>query len=165
MSANKNELCPVAVIGLGLMGRSIVACLLAAGHRVTGVTNDLQGSAAAPERIEELLHEMHKEKLLHEDVAVAMPRFRMTANLSDVADAEVVIESVTEDVRVKRQLLQDAERFVSSSCILASNTSAIPVSLLQEGARHPERILGIHWDEPAHEFRECVQDEIGRAHV
>jgi 3-hydroxybutyryl-CoA dehydrogenase len=153
MSANKSELCPVAVIGLGLMGRSIVTCLLAAGHRVTGVTNDLQGSAAAPERIEELLSEMHEEKLLHEDVAVAMRRFRMTANLRDVADAEVVIESVTEDLGLKRQLLHDAETFVSSSCILASNTSALPVSLLQEGAKHPERILGIHWDEPAHVTR------------
>jgi 3-hydroxybutyryl-CoA dehydrogenase len=147
------DLGPVAVIGLGLMGRSIVACLLAAGHRVTGVTNDLAGSAAAPQRIRELLHEMRAEHLLLEEVDSAMQRFSLTQDLSAAADAVVVFESVTEDLTLKRALLHDAERVVSSSCILATNTSALPVSLLQEGATHPERILGIHWDEPAHVTR------------
>lgn len=153
MSVEENMLGRVAVIGLGLMGRSICACLLAAGHRVTGVTNDLEGSATVPQRIRDLLLEMREEHLLLEDVDVAMRRFTLTNDLADAAEAEVVIESVTEDLALKRALLQDAERVVSSTCILASNTSALPVSLLQEGAQHPERIVGIHWDEPAHVTR------------
>ena len=63
---------------------------------------------------------------------------------------EIVFESVTEDPELKRKLLQEVERVVSAHCILTTNTSAIPVSLLQRDAQHPERILGVHWDDPAH---------------
>jgi 3-hydroxybutyryl-CoA dehydrogenase len=150
---NNCESTPVAVIGLGLMGRSITACLLAAGHRVTGVTNDLAASASVPEKTEALLQEMREEGLLSESAESAARRFRITSELNEIADSEIVFESVTEDLELKRQLLRSAERVVSPRCILASNTSALPVSLLQEGAAHPERILGVHWDEPAHVTR------------
>lgn len=148
-----NEAIPVAVIGLGLMGRSIVACLLAARHHVTGITNDLQASATVPERIRELLREMKQEGLLEDDEARAMTRFVMTDSLLKAADVRIVFESVTEDLELKRKLLRDAESIICPTCVLASNTSALPVSLLQEGMMHPERVMGIHWDEPAHVTR------------
>jgi 3-hydroxybutyryl-CoA dehydrogenase len=144
------EMVPVAVIGLGLMGRSIVACLLAAGHPVTGVTNDLVVSASVPERLKELLQEMASEGLLGEDTDIVIRRFRLSDSLSSAADAQIVFESVTEDLNLKRSLLREAEKIVGSQCVLASNTSALPVSLLQQDMLHPERIIGIHWDEPAH---------------
>jgi 3-hydroxybutyryl-CoA dehydrogenase len=153
MNAQLHDPGPVAVIGLGLMGRSIVACLLAAGHRVTGVTNDLPASAPVPQQIEGLLNEMRKEHLLREDVRSVMRRFTLAGDLSVAADSIIVFESVTEELALKRSLLHEAERIVSSTCILATNTSALPVTLLQEGAMHPERFLGIHWDEPAHVTR------------
>lgn len=143
----------VAVIGMGLMGRSIAACLLGAGHRVTGVTDDMGASAGVPGKIGGMLEEMHAEGLLQQDAREAMLRFRMTDDLRDAADAEIVFESVTEDLKLKRELLRRTEEVVGPECILASNTSALPVSLLQEGAVHPERILGVHWDEPAHVTR------------
>ena len=74
----------------------------------------------------------------------------MTDNLKAVADAEIVFESVPEDLKLKRQLFQQLEGIVSENCILATNTSAIPISLLQQDAQRPERILGVHWDDPAH---------------
>lgn len=153
MNQLPKNLGPVAVIGLGLMGRSIAACLLAAGHRVTGVTNNLAGSGTVPQRIRELLEEMRSERLLDEDVDSVLARFTLAGDLTPAADAIIVFESVTEELTLKKQLLHDAERIVSPTCILATNTSALPVSLLQEGATHPERFLGIHWDEPAHVTR------------
>jgi 3-hydroxybutyryl-CoA dehydrogenase len=141
---------PVAVIGLGLMGRSIAACLIAAGHHVTGVTDNMEASASVPERIRALLLEMADEGLLTEPTDTVMKRFRLTAELRDIAGVQLVCESVTEDLKVKREVLHDVEQVVAPNCILATNTSAIPVSLMQEGAKHPERILGLHWDEPAH---------------
>lgn len=141
---------PVAVIGLGLMGRSIAACLLAAGHHVTGVTDNLEASAGVPERIRALLLEMVEEDLLREPTEAVMKRFRLTAELRDIGGVELLCESVTEDLEIKRELLHHAEQVVTPNCILATNTSAIPVSLMQERAKHPERILGLHWDEPAH---------------
>ncbi|HLY41608.1 MAG TPA: 3-hydroxyacyl-CoA dehydrogenase family protein [Terracidiphilus sp.] len=140
----------VVVIGLGLMGRSIATCLLSSGSRVIGVTENLQASASAPERIRQLLAEMSAEGFLSRPVESVMNRFRMTGNLNDIAEAEIVFESVTEDLKLKQELFQQIERVVSKNCILASNTSAIPISLLQQDAQNPERILGVHWDEPAH---------------
>lgn len=153
MDSRRSELVPVAVIGLGLMGRSIAACLLAAGHRVTGITNDMDASSLAPKRIEDLLEEMRDEKLLAGSAKEAVRNFQMTSDLFEIKDCELVFESVTEDLALKREIVQSVERVVSPTCIFASNTSALPMSLLQEGARHPERILGIHWDEPAHVTR------------
>ena len=144
---------PVAVIGMGLMGRSIAACLLAAGHHVTGVAHRLETSAGVPERIRTLLLEMAEEGLLTEPIDSVTGRFHLTLDLGDIAGAEIVVESITEDLNVKRDLLKRVEQVVAPHCILATNTSAIPVSLMQEGAKHPERILGLHWDEPAHVTR------------
>jgi 3-hydroxybutyryl-CoA dehydrogenase len=140
----------VGVIGLGLMGRSIAGCLLAAGHRVIGVTDDMGASADAPERIGQVLAEMAIEGLLADPAEAVMQRFLMTGELKDVARVEIVFESVTEDTNLKRALIRELERVVSAHCILATNTSAIPVSLLQEDAQHPERILAVHWADPAH---------------
>lgn len=153
MAKQINERDPVAVIGLGLMGRSIAACLMAAGHHVTGVTENLETSSGTPERIRELLVEMVEEGLLTEPAETAMARFNLTAELRDIAGVRMVFESVTEDLKLKRELLRRVEQVAAPDCILASNTSALPITQLQEGALHPERILGIHWDEPAHVTR------------
>ena len=87
-----------AVIGMGLMGRSIVACLMAAGHRVTAVTDDMTGSAGATAKIAALLEEMQTKGLLQEEAAEVMLRFRITGNLKDIAGSQVVFESVTENL-------------------------------------------------------------------
>jgi 3-hydroxybutyryl-CoA dehydrogenase len=140
----------VAVVGLGLMGRSIIACLLAAGHRVIGLTNDMAASRNAPQRIRALLAEMRREKLVSQHVSVLMKQFKMTAQISDLSQCNIVFESVTEDLELKREIFRNVEKVVSSSAIIATNTSAIPVTMLQQGTTNPQRIIGIHWDEPAH---------------
>ncbi len=175
MASNAQRNRAVSVIGLGLMGRSIAACLLSSGCQVVGVTDNLEASASAPERIRQLLAEMFAEGFLSQPVEAVMDRFCMTGDLTDIADAEIVFESVTEDLELKRGLFQRIEGVVSMTCVLATNTSAIPISLLQQDALHPERILGVHWDEPAHikrfleiipgnaTSRECVEHVAGLA--
>jgi 3-hydroxybutyryl-CoA dehydrogenase len=142
---------------------------------VIGVTDNLQASAGVPERLRQLLAEMFAEGFLSQPVDTLMNQFRMSYNLVDVAGAEIVFESVREDLKLKRELFQQLERIVSSNCVLATNTSAIPVSLLQQDVQHPERILGIHWDDPAHirrfleiipgdaTSRECVEHVVALA--
>jgi 3-hydroxybutyryl-CoA dehydrogenase len=65
----------------------------------------------------------------------------------------LVIESIFEDLNPKREVIRKIEDAVSPAALIGSNTSALPVTELQRGARHPERILGIHWGEPAHILR------------
>jgi 3-hydroxybutyryl-CoA dehydrogenase len=78
-----------------------------------------------------------------------MRRVTISREYSDLKAAEIVIESTVEDLTVKRQVIGKIETVVSSKTLIGSNTSAIPVTDLQRGATHPERILGLHWAEPA----------------
>jgi len=151
----------VAVIGLGLMGRSIIACLLASGHRVVGVTRDVSRRAVTCDEVRALLEQMKAEGVLRHEPADLTARLEVTSDYGDIAGCPVVIESIVEDWEVKKEALQRIEASVDYGAIIGSNTSAIPVSQLQTGLRHPERLLGIHWAEPAHitRFMEIICGE------
>lgn len=151
----------VAVVGLGLMGRSIVACLLGAGHRVTGITNDSAAKAETIERVREFLDEMQAEGIVNQPAAELLKRFRVSDSYADVASCGLVFESVTEDIELKRSIFRELEAAVPDTTIIATNTSALPITLLQKNAKHPERFVGIHWDEPAHitRFMEIIPGE------
>jgi 3-hydroxybutyryl-CoA dehydrogenase len=149
------------VIGLGLMGTSIVACLLAAGHRVTAVTRNAAKHKRAKGHTLALLREMQKEGFLRSDPARLVKNFSISEDVSDLQDCGVVVESIIEDIDTKKDYLRRVEETVSPEALIGSNTSSIPVTLLQKSALHPERILGIHWAEPAHitRFMEIIQGE------
>jgi 3-hydroxybutyryl-CoA dehydrogenase len=140
----------IGVVGLGLMGRSIATCLLASGHPVAGVTDDIANSEEIRQRIKELLEEMQREGLLKGNPGEILGRVTVSDRVDSLSGAELVVESVTEDLDLKRRLLREVEAVVSPDCILASNTSALPISLLQAGFTRPQRVMGIHWAEPAH---------------
>ena len=151
----------VAVVGLGLMGRSIAACLLGAGHGVTGITNDPASRDEARQRVRAFLDEMVAEEIAKSPAAALIDRFCVSASYPDIAGCSIVFESVTEDIELKRNIFREIEAVVPAATIIATNTSAIPISLLQSSARHPERFVGIHWDEPAHitRFMEIIPGE------
>jgi 3-hydroxybutyryl-CoA dehydrogenase len=151
----------IAVIGLGLMGRSIVACLLASGHRVSGVDRDISKRRGTRDEVRHLLEQMKAEGLLQEDPVEIVKRFDVLNECGDLTGCEVVIESIVEDWDAKKDALQRIEASVSNDAIIGSNTSAIPISRLQTCLRHPERLLGMHWAEPAHitRFMEIICGE------
>jgi 3-hydroxybutyryl-CoA dehydrogenase len=141
---------PAAVIGMGLMGHSIAACLLAAGHPVTGVTRSAAQHRGTPARIRRLLREMAREGMLRQDPAAVMQRFTLTEDYTLLKDCRLAVESIVEDIDTKKALYRALEDVLPRTAIIASNTSSIPLTLLQDGARHPARFVGVHWDEPAH---------------
>jgi 3-hydroxybutyryl-CoA dehydrogenase len=151
----------VAVIGLGLMGRSIVACLLASGHRVSGVDRDISKRTATRDEVRQLLEQMKAEGVLRDDPVEILKRFDVLDNVGDLTGCTVVIESIVEDWHAKKDALQQVEASVANDAIIGSNTSAIPISRLQTCLRRPERLLGIHWAEPAHitRFMEIICGE------
>jgi 3-hydroxyacyl-CoA dehydrogenase len=143
----------IGVVGLGLMGKSVAACLLSAGHAVVGLDSDPARRRQAKGRVLALLKEMRAEGLLAEPAAKAVARLTVSDDYSACADCQVVIEAITEDLRAKRRALRKIEQAVPASTLIASNTSAIPISILQQDAERPGRILGMHWAEPAHVTR------------
>lgn len=140
----------IGTVGLGLMGSSIATCILAAGHEVTSLVLSISEAKTAQKRISNFLSELSAEGLLAGDPEEIIKKITITDDVSLFAGHEVVIESITESVDAKKDIYRQLETVLSPTAIIGSNTSAIPVTILQEGLAHPERLLGIHWAEPAH---------------
>ncbi len=146
----RSEEIPAGVMGLGLMGHSIITCLLSAGHPVTAFTRSLAKHRRTRGHILQLLREMKREGLLRREPSALIRNFRISDDYRDLSGCAIVIESIIEDLETKKRAFRLLEESVSRRTIIGSNTSSIPVTLLQHDALHPERFVGIHWDEPAH---------------
>lgn len=144
------EIRHVGVVGLGLLGRGITACLLAHGMEV--VVYDRE--QAMQEEFLAYLRGVMQEIADHLPACAAkcaawQDRLQWTADLHAFAECQLVIESVSELLELKRELLLRMEAIVGAEVPLASNTSALPITELQCGLAHPERVVGMHWAEPA----------------
>ncbi len=146
------------VVGMGLMGTSISACLLAAGHSLHCIESNPAKLRTARSRLLKLLKDAHAEGVITAAPHNLLQLVTISNEISDLNDAEIVIESTVEDLAIKRQVIAEIEQVVSARTLIGSNTSAIPVTDLQSNAKHPERIVGLHWAEPAHitRFMEIV---------
>jgi 3-hydroxybutyryl-CoA dehydrogenase len=120
---------PTGVVGLGLMGTSVVACLLGAGHLVVAVTRSLAKHRNTKRHVLALLREMSKEGLLKSDPAQIIQQLSISEDYGRLADREIVVESIIESLETKRQVLRRVEEAVSPKTIIGSNTSAIPIPM------------------------------------
>ncbi len=143
----------IGVVGLGLMGTSVATCLLAAGHPVAAVEIDASKRRKARRRILNYLRQMKKEGLLRADPSKVIGRLAVSQAYSALRSSHLVVECVFEDLDIKRDVLRKVEEVISPRSIIGTNTSGLPVTVLQKGALHPERVVGIHWAEPAHTTR------------
>lgn len=158
---------PIGIVGMGLMGKSIATCLLAAGHPVVGVDVSKKQLGAAKRKVRVMLGEMKREGLLRCDPAKPAERLTLSADYSSLRGVELVIESTVEDIAIKKEVFRRIEAVVKPTAIIGSNTSAIPISLFQRDAKHPGRYVAIHWSEPAHvsRFLEVARGEKTRLEV
>ena len=152
----------VGVAGLGLLGRGIAACLLGHGFRVVAFTRREATHEEARQYIVRAMGDLveragFSQELLRE----WQERYEPVTALEPMADCDFLIESVIEDMESKQEVFDRIESLVASHVPIASNTSALPISHLQRGRKHPERFLGMHWAEPAHatRFLEIIRGE------
>ena len=144
---------PVSVVGLGLMGCSIATCLLIAGHPVVAVAPISADLDHAESRIREHLEKSLENGLVENPPNYYFKSLTITENYSDLRDCHLVIECTIENVIIKEQVYKKIEAHLPPDALLTSNTSAIPISTLQQITQHPARFLGLHWTEPAHTTR------------
>lgn len=144
---------PIGVVGLGLMGSSIVVALLAAGHRVVALAPVAGEKERASNHLADLLRHADTSGMLPRGIAACVGRLQLVEDYRQLADCRVVMECVIEDKQIKKSVYQRIAGAVSADTIIASNTSAIPISELQALVPHPERFLGVHWAEPAYMTR------------
>ena len=143
----------VGVIGLGRLGQGIAASLAYAGFDVVGhdvSQQRLTGSAAfVRQACQEIAN--HSENRVH-DQSVSHS-YCAVESLAGFEICDFVIESITEEREKKSLTLEQLEAIVRSDVPLASNTSAIPISDMQQQLRRPERLVGMHFAEPVHATR------------
>ncbi len=152
----------VGVAGLGLLGRGIVACLLGHGFHVIAYTRRETTHAEARKYIDRAINDLIKHAGFDPGLAQQWTaRFEPVMSLDALAPCQFVIESVIEDLETKYAVYDQLEALVAPDVPIASNTSALPISQLQRGRKHPERFLGMHWAEPAHvtRFLELIRGE------
>ena len=141
------------VVGLGLMGCSITTCLLIAEHPVVGVAPLPDDLKHAEKRITEHLRKAREEGLINKPPEYYLGRLEITEDYGRLKNCRLVIECTLENMEIKKSVYDKIERVIAADAFLTSNTSAIPISLLQKQTLHPERFFGLHWTEPSHTTR------------
>jgi 3-hydroxybutyryl-CoA dehydrogenase len=140
----------VGVVGLGTMGAGIAQVLLEGGREVVGRDVDDAALERARARIEGGLARRVEKGLLGDDVRrAALERLTLVRDLAGLADCQLVIEAIVEDLAVKRELFAELDAVCADRAVLASNTSAISVTAIAAGSARPERCLGLHFFNPA----------------
>ena len=137
-----------AVLGAGFMGAGIASVSLGLGPVVLrDINEDVLGGAA--KAVDEGLRKQIKSGALHRDDADRRrSRLLLTRSVDDLRGADIVIEAVFEDLALKRRVLAEAEGVIAPDAVYASNTSALAIALIAEEAKHPERVLGMHYFSP-----------------
>ncbi|THA28905.1 3-hydroxyacyl-CoA dehydrogenase [Streptomyces sp. A1277] len=140
----------IAVVGLGTMGTGIAEVLARSGREVIGIDVDEAAARRAVASLEaSTARAAERGRITEEERRDALARFRTFCDLQAAADAELVIEVVPESYEIKQQVFRELDAIVSPTAILATGTNALSVTRLAAESQHPERVLGLHFFNPA----------------
>jgi len=144
-----DEVKSVGVVGAGIMGSGIVEVCAKAGLEVTFVEADEAARARGYQAIERSTAKAVERGKL-DDVARKETLGRITAstNLKDLADADLVIEAVTEDLGTKLEVFRTLDELVKPDVVMATNTSSLPIAELSTATKRPDKVVGMHFFNP-----------------
>ena len=153
----------VGVAGLGLLGRGIAASLLSHNIPIVAYALSQQEFDDARATIAFAIDELAAHAAIDPALINSWQNnYTEASSPADFAGCSFVIESIVEDLDAKARLFAELEEIVSTTTPIASNTSSLPISLLQKDRKHPERFLGMHWAGPAYatRFLELIRGEL-----
>lgn len=139
----------LAVVGCGTMGAGIIQVAATKGLEVVGVEHSEEAVAAANERISAALAAtVTRGKITTDEAEDAKARFTITADLDCVAEADLVVEAVYEDLELKTAILGRIDELVGPATFIASNTSTIPLVMLAAATNRAPQVVGLHFFNP-----------------
>jgi 3-hydroxybutyryl-CoA dehydrogenase len=140
----------VGILGSGIMGSGLAEVAARAGYDVVVRSRSLDAANAMLANIDKgFKKSIERGKATEEEREAVLARIQATDHLGALADCDLVIESVVEDMAVKRALFAELEQIVKPSGILATNTSTLPVVEMAMVTQRPEQVCGIHFFNPA----------------
>ncbi|MFM9226882.1 MAG: 3-hydroxyacyl-CoA dehydrogenase family protein [Actinomycetota bacterium] len=140
----------IGICGSGIMGSGLAEVAAKAGYEVVVRSRSAATATAMITQVEKGLDkQVQREKITAEDKAAILGRLSATDKISDLADCDLVIESVVEDLAVKKALFAELDAAVKPGAILATNTSTLPVVEMAMATSRPDKVCGIHFFNPA----------------
>lgn len=140
----------VGILGSGIMGSGIAEVAAKSGYTVVLRSRKQESADAMVASLEKSLAKQVDRGKLEQSVADEVRgRVSATADLADLADCDLVIESVVEDLEIKRGLFAELDGIVKDSAILATNTSTLPVVEMAVATNRADKVLGVHFFNPA----------------
>lgn len=140
----------VGVVGSGIMGSGIAEVVAKAEIAVVIRSRTQETANATKAAIQNNLNkQVAKSKITQDQLEEVMKRISVTDKLEDLSGCDLVIESAVEDLETKKQLFTQLDKVVNQNCVLASNTSTLPVIDLARSTNRPDKVCGIHFFNPA----------------
>jgi len=138
------------VVGLGAMGAGIAQLCIEAGVDTVAFEVDAAAAGRARDRIAHFLtRKVEKGQLAEQDREAALARLTVATGLDELAGADLVIEAIVEELGPKRELFAELDRITAADAVLATNTSALSVTEIAAATERPERVVGMHFFNPA----------------
>ena len=151
------EIKKIAVLGAGLMGHGITQVAATAGFEVNMRDIEERFLSSGMEKIKWSLGKfVQKGRISEEDSKKALERIKTTLSLQEATkDVDFVIEAVPENLKLKQQVFKEIDGYAPSHAILATNTSALPITEIAAATNRPEKVVGMHFFSPPQMMRLC----------
>ena len=141
----------IAVIGGGTMGAGITVSALDAGLHVTMIERDQDSIARGQANVEKVYDGLiAKGRMTPDAKAATMARYTPSTSYDDIAQVDLVIEAVFEDIEVKKAVFKELDRVCKSGAVLATNTSYLDIDAIAAATARPQDVIGLHFFSPAH---------------
>ena len=140
----------VGVCGSGIMGSGLAEVVARAGINVVVRSRTMAGAQSMLTSVENnLAKQVAKAKMTEDQRTEILSHIRITDHLSALANCDLVIESILEELAPKQELFSQLDKIVKPSAILATNTSTLPVIAMAQATNRPDKVCGIHFFNPA----------------
>lgn len=140
----------IGIIGAGSMGSGIAQVAATAGEEVIVFDTNSAAIDKAGSALTKVMNRLvEKEKVSREEADDILGRITFVDSLEILESSDLVIEAIIENLEIKQSVFSKLENIVSAECILASNTSSLSIASISSACQHPERIIGIHFFNPA----------------
>jgi 3-hydroxybutyryl-CoA dehydrogenase len=140
----------IGIVGAGAMGSGIAQIASQAGHDVVLFDLSQEALTSSSSKLQKVMNRLIEKGKVTSDEAIAIQeRIVRTTMVGSLKDCDLIIEAVVEDLEVKKRVFKSIEEIASKEAIIASNTSSLSITSLASFCAHPERVVGLHFFNPA----------------